>query len=791
MRNDIVTGFFAYPSTPPAIAECIHTAIDRINATKAIFIKPWDSCRVGGKIVIEEICGEITAANVFCADLTGLNANVMFELGYAIAKDRRVWLTIDKSITQAKKEFEQLKILTTVGYTDCCNSEDMQQAFHREAPYSDLESTIFRRVIQEHLSSVSTPAILYLKSRHHNEASVRLSNVLEKQSVPVIIDDPRESSVQSLTWYGAKVFSALGVICHLTDPTRDGARLDNARHALVAGMAHGMGKPLLMITEGDFLAPVDYRDILKHYTVPSQAKKDLDAWLEPITTSWAEDEAAQKDYAASVRLAKDLKSLQLGEPIAEQEEEQLIARYFVETQSYREALAGRQVLFVGRKGVGKTANFLKLKSDLENDKRNVVCVIKPVAYELEGILELMRRYQQRDAKGYMLESLWKFLLYSELAKTVHEAISQRPSGLVDDSEKDLMALMNRPDRILSEDFSVRLERCVNQVMASATDSGSMESSRAAISEALHQTILKDLRIALGHALSKKNRVALLVDNLDKAWDKTSDIPVLSEFLLGMLSAASRLNVELRHRDSWREPINANLVVFLRSDIFERVLDVARERDKIKSSRISWNDRDMLVRVIEERFISAFDDNRSPAQLWQKYFCRAVRGQAPKEYIVGRALPRPRDVLIFVNAAIAEAVNHKHGVVEETDVLAAEEQYSQYAIETILVENGIAVGNLEEVIYEFAGSPAVLTEANLRGCLANASISDDNVGSVVDRLCALTFLGVEVRDNDFRFADDAADSRRNSVLARKLAETKKSPPRYMINNAFRAFLEIEE
>ena len=331
MSNDIVTGFFAYPSIPPAIAECIHAAIDRINSTKVIFIKPWEDCRVGGKVVIEEICREIAAANVFCADLTGLNANVLFELGYAIAKDRRIWLTIDKTRTQTRKEFEQLKILTTVGYTDCCNSEDMHRAFHRDAPHSDLDNTIFRSVIQEHLSSVSAPAILYLKSRHHNEASVRLSNSLQKQSVPIVIDDPRESSVQSLTWYGSKVFSALGVICHLTDPTRDGARLDNARHALVAGMAYGMGKALLMITEGDFLAPVDYRDILKQYTVPSQAKKDLDQWIEPIAVSWAEDEAGQKDYAASLRLAKDLKSLQLGEPIAEQEADQLVDRYFVET----------------------------------------------------------------------------------------------------------------------------------------------------------------------------------------------------------------------------------------------------------------------------------------------------------------------------------------------------------------------------------------------------------------------------------------------------------------------------
>jgi hypothetical protein len=313
----------------------------------------------------------------------------------------------------------------------------------------------------------------------------------------------------------------------------------------------------------------------------------------------------------------------------------------------------------------------------------------------------------------------------------------------------------------------------------------------AISEALHQSILKDLRIALGEALSKKNRVAVLVDNLDKAWDKTSDITLLSEFLLGLLSAASRLNVDLRRSDTWRERVNANLVVFLRSDIFERVLEVAREPDKISFSRIAWSDRDLLIRVIEERFVAGFDGARPPSDLWQKCFCPRVRGCPPREYIVNRCLPRPRDVLFFVNGAVATAVNRKHGIVEESDVLAAEKQYSQYAMETILVENGIVVGRLEDVIYEFAGSRAILGWDEVRASVSKAGIPDEEIPAVVDRLCALTFLGVEIGNNEFRFSDDASEYLRNVVLARRFAENRGSVPRYMVNYPFRAFLEVVE
>ena len=37
----------------------------------------WEECDVGGKIVIQEICREIAAADIFSADLTGMNANAL------------------------------------------------------------------------------------------------------------------------------------------------------------------------------------------------------------------------------------------------------------------------------------------------------------------------------------------------------------------------------------------------------------------------------------------------------------------------------------------------------------------------------------------------------------------------------------------------------------------------------------------------------------------------------------------------------------------------------------------
>ena len=110
-----------------------------------------------------------------------------------------------------------------------------------------------------------------------------MSDVLQKRlPKKIIVDDPQESTVQTLTWYGSRVFGCQGLVCHFTDPKRKGADLQTARHALVCGMAHGSGIPLLMLAEGDFLSPIDYREYLKHYNTTHEALEYLESWLSPI-----------------------------------------------------------------------------------------------------------------------------------------------------------------------------------------------------------------------------------------------------------------------------------------------------------------------------------------------------------------------------------------------------------------------------------------------------------------------------------------------------------------------------
>ena len=794
MTEGMATGFFAYPSFPPHIAETVHAAIKEIQQSAPISIKPWDDCRVGGKVIIQEICKEIDLANVFCADLTGMNANVMFELGYAIARNKRIWLALDTTLAEEKKKFDQMRILTGIGYASYCNSLDVKSMFLHDSPYLDLTETVFERAIKPNLSPARGENLLYLKSRHETEASIRLTKRIQRSPLAVIVDDPRESGVQSITWYGCQLFSSSCLITHLTSPDREGARLHNARYALVSGMASGLEVPLVILAEGDFLAPIDYRELVKHYRTAVEAVRRLDEWLAPIEAAWKETSRSRGAYAATLELATELKGLQLGEYIAENESDRLVQDYFIETASYREALDGSHTVFVGRKGSGKTANLFKLASVLRQDRRNLVCVIKPVAYELHGVVQLLRRYKERDVKGYAVESLWKFLLYTEIARQAVNSIEGRPDQAIRDNESSLFELSEEKNLAIREDFSIRLERCVEKLLSSnnsGEDPESIERSRVAVSEALHSQVLGRLRVALGEALKNLDRVAILVDNLDKAWDRKSDLDELADFLLGLLGAARRLQVDFRRSDSRRKSVNVSLAIFLRSDIFHKLMNEAREPDKIGYSKLIWNDPQLLMRVVEERFVASHAGNLHAREMWIRYFPEIVRGIETKDYILSRILPRPRDLMFFVKAAVGTAVNRGRARVEQDDILEAEKQYSQYALDSVLVENGVTIPTLESILYEFVGCEPILSDSKVQHMIFGAGVEAALMDEVIDHLCSLTFLGIEVNDGDFRYADDPSEHRKNLVHARKLAETRGGRLRFKINPAFRAFLEVRE
>lgn len=312
-------------------------------------------------------------------------------------------------------------------------------------------------------------------------------------------------------------------------------------------------------------------------------------------------------------------------------------------------------------------------------------------------------------------------------------------------------------------------------------------TRTAISESLHSGLLADIRQLLSEVLKERERIAVLIDNLDKAWVRDENLEDLSQLIFGLLGAATKIPAEFSKSGGRRNALNVTLAVFLRSDIFQYVSRTARERDKLSFSRIAWEDRTLLMRLLDERLIAS--GNSSAEIVWRRYFTPTVGNESIREYLASVTLPRPRDLLYLVKAAVDTAINRNHTVVTEADFNAAEKQYSRYALDSIETEAMVAIPEASDLLYEFVGCNEVLELSELEGFMQKAGIERERFESTMHFLLAFSFLGLEVRPEDFSFAADEDDLRKHFVLARNLQDELGKTARYEVHRAFHSYLEV--
>jgi len=783
--------FFAYPSQTPSHVEIIEEAMEELNNSKVVEVIGWKKIPTTGKSIIIEICKEIDSCSLFLCDLTTLNNNVLFELGFAVARNKRIFSFLDTSIEKAKFDFDKFNLIATIGYSPYCNTRDIVNAFYREEPYNDLQNTVYSQVVEPIIKKQSRrfQSLFYLKSLIATEASLRLTRRIENSKIRHVTDDPQEVRIQPLSWYIEEVTNSFCVIAHLLSHEQKGHRQHNAKISFISGLAFGLGKPLFMLAHEPFDPPIDYKELLKTHDTASRCYEFADQWLNEQEKMYIDTKKDEEIFSQEIKAQSLLAQISIGDYIAEQEQEE-ISNYFVETSAYKEALNSTNCIFIGRKGSGKSAILYKLQDELTSEKWNYVCLITPVGYELEGLVSMMKQSIPVSEKGFLTESVWKYLVYTELARSIYETLSEKPVYYnLSESESNLINLVEQNSSLIKPDFSIRLEYVVNRVKNIGSNAIAAK-QRLKISELLHQEIIRKLRKALGMVLHDKNKVFILIDNLDKNWKQGSDLATLSYFLLGLLSVSRRIYDDFKKNDSWREKVKLSVTIFLRDDIFSYIMKYARERDKISYTRINWDDPLLLLRVIEERF-SSNESLSSKSDIWKTYFCPTVGGIETKDFIIQNIIPRPRDIIYVVRTALANAVNHKHKVIEEVDIVDAQKKYSQYALDSLLVENGISLENLENLIYEFIGMSEIVNENEIRSIMKKCLIPLEKEKTMLDFLCDRTFIGREVNSDVFEFQYNNDDSKKYEVMSRKTAESRSDKlKRFKINKAFHSYLEIK-
>ena len=774
-------GFFAHSSNVHA-SETIKEGIASINKTGICSIKSWLDLKIAGNYVIDVVCNEISTSDIFLVDLTYLNHNVLFELGYAIAKNKKVFAFIDTTISVAKRNYDRLN-MSPIGYIEFVNSFELSNKFLDERPTENIENTLLKRFKDTHiLEQTEQQGMLYIKSLVNTNASVSLTNMLNSSKIkPLIIDDPKETRNQEFEWYIRKCFNAFSVIGHFIDYERDDHEFHNAKVSLAIGLAHGFEKETLLIAQEPFRSPLDYRHLLKSHQTAYECKMLTRRWLDTAEQKYfllQKSESAVSNYQKSLGV---ISRLDIGDYIAEQEIEN-IPDYFVDTAALGEAIKSNYTIFIGRKGTGKSALLYKLWYDFGKSKKNHVCIIKPLAYEISGLIQIIKSTIEDSVRSYFIESLWKYLLYTELTKSIYEKIKDRPAYVdLSNEEMDFIEFTERnKDKILL-DFWSRFENIIKKCSELSENE---KNAKMKVSEYLHDTLVSKMRDLLRQRIDDFDKVVILVDNLDKTWKFGNDIEELSQFLLGLLSVSNRINEEL-HPKSIKSSFS--LIIFLRSDIFLYIYKSARERDKIKYHTLVWNDKELLLCVIEKRFAFTIGDKNSN-NIWINYFPAEIDGVEIRDYIIKNILPRPRDIIFLLYNAIKNAKVRNHQRIEENDVIDAMKRYSQYAFDSLIVENGISIEEFERILYEFAGVNKILTYSEVITLLKNANIEIGNCDYIITLLCDRSFLGRRVGKDKFRYQYNYLEEDIIKALEKKVIDEDRQIL-YEINKPFRRYLEI--
>jgi hypothetical protein len=100
------------------------------------------------------------------------------------------------------------------------------------------------------------------------------------------------------------------------------------------------------------------------------------------------------------------------------------------------------------------------------------------------------------------------------------------------------------------------------------------------------------------------------------------------------------------------------------------------------------------------------DETEADRLWNIVFPEFVHGVRTQDYIIGRTLRRPRDVIQFCNFAVRNAQRAGHERVGEEDVVAAWDRSGLELLRQIEKEFEVEYPRLGELILFFVGRPAV-------------------------------------------------------------------------------------
>ena len=332
--------------------------------------------------------------------------------------------------------------------------------------------------------------------------------------------------------------------------------------------------------------------------------------------------------------------------------------------------------FVGRRGTGKTA----ITYYLTTIQPKTAIQLHPLAFvptSLDYDLTRLRDTRQKYFKS--LVHCFKRALQLEVLRIWNQ---QRLITF----ERLAAPLVKERNHVEDEDFDTRLLTFMEEIFSSldkASDKHWLKQINRSKDIGKHMNALVEDGTA--------NRITLLIDRLDEAWDGTDKAVV---FLMAMMHACVELNASANH---------LRPLLFLRENIFERVRQIDNEFSRLETSVVSldWT-RELLLEVVERRLNAPFSTKlplRGPT--WDHFF-ESLDNESSRDFVFTYCQERPRDVLMFCSMAIQAARSHARTRVAIEDIQEARRKFSESRLKDLGDEYAENYPQIQLVLSRFYG-----------------------------------------------------------------------------------------
>jgi hypothetical protein len=116
--------FFAYPADPTDVGDVIQAAVKKVSANLRRSIRPWPQLPLAGHFLDSTVLESIASADIVAADVTALNFNVTYEVGYAIGCGKPVFPVRNTALKERPPTANESASLTPSA-TTYANSDEL------------------------------------------------------------------------------------------------------------------------------------------------------------------------------------------------------------------------------------------------------------------------------------------------------------------------------------------------------------------------------------------------------------------------------------------------------------------------------------------------------------------------------------------------------------------------------------------------------------------------------------------------------------------------------------------